>query len=101
MNGKGDKPRPVDRARYESHYDRIFRRNDMNTDTKWIDIPVPGGVERISRYAWDAIRADERAKIVAFLRVMGATWRVYYHQTQWDTVDAADAIERGDHEAPA
>lgn len=26
MNGKGDKPRPVDRAKYESHYDRIFRK---------------------------------------------------------------------------
>ena len=38
MNGKGDKPRPVDRAKYESHYDRIFRKTDQGgTDVSILD----------------------------------------------------------------
>jgi hypothetical protein len=27
QNGKGDKPRPVDRKKYNENYDRIFRKN--------------------------------------------------------------------------
>ena len=27
QNGKGDRPRPVDRKKYNENYDRIFRKN--------------------------------------------------------------------------
>jgi hypothetical protein len=28
QNGKGDKPRPVDQAKYGESYDRIFRKKE-------------------------------------------------------------------------
>ena len=28
MAGKGDTPRPVDKEKYESNYEKIFRNND-------------------------------------------------------------------------
>lgn len=28
MSGKGDKPRPVDKGKYDENFDRIFRRKN-------------------------------------------------------------------------
>ena len=72
MNGKGDKPRPVDRAKYEVNFDRIFRGakqggTDMSILDKakrfyggliGVDDPVLLAMERVCMAAF-ALEADE------------------------------------------
>ena len=107
MNGKGDKPRPVDRAKYESHSDRIFRRNETMPRKKLLEKPGDADfVAAVHRMANGrkpypdeiaAIRADERAKIVAWLRDEAEAMQCGHRCGEC----YADAIEKGEHEAPA
>lgn len=59
MSGKGDKPRPVDKDKYDKNYDKIFRKKKRGSQSKHHCIYINGVLLR-----GDKICKVENGKLV-------------------------------------
>lgn len=51
MSGKGDRPRPVDKAKYEENFDRIFKQGKYSdAEKQTASIPDKEPVEQCSTH---------------------------------------------------
>lgn len=74
--GKGSKPRPVDKAAYDTNYNDIFRSKDRGKDQGSTPPELPGGSEAAP--AQDAVAAGgTRCRYRRKLGPDGKTWFIY------------------------
>jgi hypothetical protein len=60
MNGKGSRPRPVDRAKYGANYDDIFSRCSKHPDYDAVSLPLAGCVVCRRLFREKRLRDGER-----------------------------------------